>query len=127
MSDGRHPAASTPLALVRDAYQKYEDRIGLARERHGRPLTFAEKVLFAHHDDPDVAVLLGAVEGHVELVEQAPALGVAVSRAVEGDEGDATVDLVAHVLAFHHILRRSSSRSRARTRMRSLAGSSTTR
>ncbi|MBY5161666.1 aconitate hydratase [Salsipaludibacter albus] len=49
----RHPAASTPVALVRDVYDRFTDRVALGRERHGRPLTYAEKVLFAHLDDPE--------------------------------------------------------------------------
>ena len=51
MSD-RHPAAGTPIELVEGVYRQMADRIGLARERYGRPLTYAEKVLFAHLDDP---------------------------------------------------------------------------
>jgi aconitate hydratase len=58
----RHPAASTPISLVQAAYQKYEDRLALARERYGRPLTYAEKVLFAHLDDPDGAGLERGVD-----------------------------------------------------------------
>lgn len=48
----RHPSAGTPIELVEGVYAKMRDRLQLARERHGRPLTFAEKVLFAHLDDP---------------------------------------------------------------------------
>jgi aconitate hydratase len=48
----RHPAASTPTRLVAAVYGRFAERIPLARERYGRPLTFAEKVLFAHLDDP---------------------------------------------------------------------------
>src|SRR5260370_42447194 len=32
-------------------YARYPERIATARRRLGRPLTFAEKVLFAHADD----------------------------------------------------------------------------
>jgi aconitate hydratase len=42
----------TPLSLVRDAYARYPERLGIVRERLGRPLTYAEKVVFAHADDP---------------------------------------------------------------------------
>ncbi len=48
----RHPAATTPLSLVQSAYDRYGETIPMARERYGRPLTFAEKVLFSHLDDP---------------------------------------------------------------------------
>ncbi|MDX1510478.1 MAG: aconitate hydratase [Nitriliruptorales bacterium] len=58
----RHPAAGTPTALVADVYDKLADRINLARERHGRPLTFSEKILFAHLDDPDGAGLERGVD-----------------------------------------------------------------
>ncbi|MBW3663045.1 MAG: aconitate hydratase [Actinobacteria bacterium] len=58
----RHPAASTPIALVRDVYGRFDDRLPLARDRYGRPLTFAEKVAFAHLDDPDAAGLERGVD-----------------------------------------------------------------
>jgi aconitate hydratase len=44
--------ASTPIELVRDVYRRFEQRIPAARERLGRPLTLAEKILVAHLDDP---------------------------------------------------------------------------
>jgi aconitate hydratase len=48
----RHPAASTPASLVQAAYAKFDERVPLARERYGRALTLAEKILFSHIDDP---------------------------------------------------------------------------
>ncbi len=50
MADAVEPF--TPLSLVRDAYARYPERLGIVRERLGRPLTYAEKVVFAHADDP---------------------------------------------------------------------------
>ena len=44
--------ATTPIELVRDAYARFDDRIDDARERLGRPLALAEKILIAHLDDP---------------------------------------------------------------------------
>ncbi len=44
--------ASTPIELVRAAYEKFDQRIDPTRERLGRPLTLAEKILVAHLDDP---------------------------------------------------------------------------
>ena len=43
---------TTPAALVEAAYARYPERVAIARDRLGRPLTFAEKVLIAHADDP---------------------------------------------------------------------------
>ena len=43
---------TTPLELVETAYARYPRALADARRRLGRPLTFAEKVLFAHADDP---------------------------------------------------------------------------
>jgi len=43
---------TTPLELVETAYARFPRALGDARRRLGRPLTFAEKVLFAHADDP---------------------------------------------------------------------------
>jgi aconitate hydratase len=47
----------TPLALVQQAYARYPEHLGTVRARVGRPLTYAEKVLFAHVDDPAAIVL----------------------------------------------------------------------
>jgi aconitate hydratase len=53
MAVDRHPAASTPIDLVRRAYERYDELLPKGRERYGRPLTYAEKVLFAHIHDPE--------------------------------------------------------------------------
>jgi aconitate hydratase len=44
---------TTPPELVRAAYAKYPAALDAARRRLGRGLTFAEKVLSAHADDPE--------------------------------------------------------------------------
>ncbi|HEY3833111.1 MAG TPA: aconitate hydratase [Acidimicrobiia bacterium] len=43
---------NTPPELVKAAYERLAAGATVARERLGRPLTFAEKVLFGHADDP---------------------------------------------------------------------------
>ena len=43
---------TTSLELVETAYARFPRALADARRRLGRPLTFAEKVLFAHADDP---------------------------------------------------------------------------
>ncbi len=48
----RHPAASTPTDLVKAVYERMAERVPVGRERYGRPLTFAEKILVSHMDDP---------------------------------------------------------------------------
>ena len=48
---------STP-AFVEEAYQKLERRIETVRRRLGRPMTYAEKVLLGHLDDPADAEML---------------------------------------------------------------------
>ena len=52
MSD-RPQAATTAASLVEEVYEKFDERIPRARERYGRALTLAEKVLFAHMHDPE--------------------------------------------------------------------------
>ncbi len=47
-----HTGPTTPVALVEEAYGRYPERVAVARRRLGRPLTYAEKVLFAHAEDP---------------------------------------------------------------------------
>ncbi|MCU1429378.1 MAG: aconitase [Actinomycetia bacterium] len=42
---------STPAELVEAVYSRFAERVAIARERLGRPLTFAEKILFTHADD----------------------------------------------------------------------------
>ena len=42
---------TTPIELVETAYPRYPRALADARRRLGRPLTFAEKILFAHADD----------------------------------------------------------------------------
>ena len=44
---------TTPTELVEQVYGRYPERVEIGRRRLGRPLTFAEKVLFAHANDPE--------------------------------------------------------------------------
>jgi aconitate hydratase len=53
---------NTPNELVEAVYAKFPERVGVARERLGRPLTFAEKVLIAHADDPRTVGLTRGVD-----------------------------------------------------------------
>src|SRR6476620_6306339 len=48
---------TTPPELVEAVYARYPERVEIARRRLGRPLTFAEKVLIAHSDDPETVGL----------------------------------------------------------------------
>jgi aconitate hydratase len=43
---------NTPIELVEAAYARFPEACATARERLGRPLTLAEKILFSHADDP---------------------------------------------------------------------------
>ena len=43
---------STPLDLVTTVYDRLTERTAVGRERLGRPLTYAEKVLINHLRDP---------------------------------------------------------------------------
>jgi len=42
---------TTPVSLVDSVYARFPERLKVTRERLGRPLTFAEKVLAVHADD----------------------------------------------------------------------------
>ena len=44
--------ARTPIDLIHGVYDRLTERVAAGRERTGRPLTFAEKVLVNHLDDP---------------------------------------------------------------------------
>ncbi len=43
---------TTPESLVAALYERFPERVAITRDRLGRPLTFVEKVLFVHADDP---------------------------------------------------------------------------
>jgi aconitate hydratase len=45
-------AANTPIELVQSVYRRLPSRVSQGREALGRPLTFAEKVLYNHLRDP---------------------------------------------------------------------------
>src|SRR5262245_41371038 len=53
---------TTPPELVEAVYARYPERVEIARRRLGRPLTFAEKVLISHADDPEMVGLERAVD-----------------------------------------------------------------
>ena len=48
--------ASTPVELIRGVYATLDERVGRARERFGRPLTLAEKILVNHLDASETGV-----------------------------------------------------------------------
>ncbi|HSO96482.1 MAG TPA: aconitate hydratase [Acidimicrobiia bacterium] len=48
--------------MIAAAYSRYPERVATARRRLGRPLTFAEKVLFAHGDDVETIGLERGVD-----------------------------------------------------------------
>lgn len=47
------PNIETSKEMVQNLYQKMDERLAVVRKRLGRPLTFAEKVLFGHLNDPN--------------------------------------------------------------------------
>ncbi|MDE0236499.1 MAG: aconitate hydratase, partial [bacterium] len=53
-------AASTPIELIENVYSTLDERVGAARERFGRDLTLAEKILVNHLDDSTVTPERGA-------------------------------------------------------------------
>jgi aconitate hydratase A / 2-methylisocitrate dehydratase len=53
---------NTPVALVEEVYGRYPERVAVGRRRLGRPLTYAEKVLFAHAEDPHTVGLERGVD-----------------------------------------------------------------
>jgi aconitate hydratase A / 2-methylisocitrate dehydratase len=53
---------TTPVELIESLYRRYPERVDVARRRLGRPLTFAEKILVAHADDPETVGLERGVD-----------------------------------------------------------------
>jgi len=43
---------TTPIELIEEVYGRFPEAVAHGRRRLGRPLTFAEKILFAHAADP---------------------------------------------------------------------------
>jgi len=58
-------AASTPIELINGVYATLDERIDAARQRFGRALTLAEKILINHLDSPDQDLERG--ESYVDL------------------------------------------------------------
>ncbi|KAA0234575.1 MAG: Aconitate hydratase A [Acidimicrobiales bacterium] len=61
-------SATTPSEVIRGVYSTLPERMEIARDRLGRPLTLAEKILFNHLDDP----LGQAVERGVSYADLRP-------------------------------------------------------
>ena len=61
-SIGPQVGPTTPVELIESLYARYPAAVGVARHRLGRPLTFAEKVLIAHADDPETVGLERGVD-----------------------------------------------------------------
>ncbi|MED5220667.1 MAG: aconitate hydratase, partial [Actinomycetota bacterium] len=59
-------AASTPIELIQGVYSTLDERVAIGRNRLGRALTLAEKVLVNHLDDPEKAGLQRGVS-YVDL------------------------------------------------------------
>ena len=57
--------ANTPIELIEGVYSTLDERISNARERLGRPLTLAEKILVNHLDRDDQELERG--ESYVDL------------------------------------------------------------
>ncbi|OGQ69064.1 MAG: aconitate hydratase [Deltaproteobacteria bacterium RIFCSPLOWO2_12_FULL_50_11] len=47
------PTIETTPEILKKTYQKMEERLGIVRRRLQRPLTFVEKILFGHLDNPE--------------------------------------------------------------------------
>ncbi len=52
-------AANTPIELINAVYDRLAERVPAGRQRLGRPLTFAEKVLINHLRDPEQPLRAG--------------------------------------------------------------------
>ncbi len=53
---------TTPISLIEALYGRYPTAVGTGKYRLGRPMTFAEKVLIAHADDPETVGLERGVD-----------------------------------------------------------------
>jgi aconitate hydratase len=53
---------TTPSSFVEAVYAKFPGSVAVTRERLGRPLTFAEKILAAHADDPQTVAWTRGVD-----------------------------------------------------------------
>ena len=53
-------SAETPIELIQGVYSTLDERISAGRQKLGRPLTLAEKILINHLDSPDQELERGA-------------------------------------------------------------------
>ena len=53
---------TTPVELVESRYRQFPDRVEVARRRLGRPLTFTDKILITHADEPETVGLERGVD-----------------------------------------------------------------
>ena len=72
---------TTPVELVESLYRRYPERVAVARRRLGRPLTFTDKVLIAHADDPETV-------GLDRDARDPPPCGAAALRVAVADTGE---------------------------------------
>ena len=57
---------STP-EMAAELYKKMEDRLSVAKSKVNRPLTLADKIIFGHLDDPNVADQITRGESYINL------------------------------------------------------------
>ena len=57
---------STP-EMAAELYKKMEDRLSVAKSKVNRPLTLADKIIFGHLDDPNVADQITRGETYINL------------------------------------------------------------
>ena len=60
MTTGATVSATTPIELVEEVYARLPERVALGRERLGRGLTLAEKILVNHLRDAEPGRSSGA-------------------------------------------------------------------
>ena len=100
-----HPIDSTP-DFVAQAYRKMDRNLQVVRERLGRPLTLAEKILFGHLNDPAKADLRPG-ESYVQLRPDRVALQDATAQMALLQFAQAGIPQVAVPTTVHcdHLIR----------------------
>jgi hypothetical protein len=82
-------SSSVPLSIVepdtnlRSVYDKFQNRLDAFRKHHKAPLTLAEKIVYAHLDDPSISVTRGKTYLNLRPDRVAMQVSVVFTRALD--------------------------------------------
>lgn len=93
-------SVDSTTAFIEAAYQKMEDNLASVRKRLNRPLTYAEKIIYGHLDDPDTTEFV-AGSSYIKTRPDRVALQdataqMAILQFMLADKNEAAVPVTVH-------------------------------